>query len=647
MIRKTFYFVVVFLAVGISSYSSAATVTQLAAGYSHTLALKSDGTVWAWGRNNNGQLGNGTTTGSAAPIQVTDLSEITAVAAGDYYSVALKNNGTVWAWGYNINGQLGDGTTTQKTTPVQVSGLSGITAIAAGYRHTVALKNDGTVWTWGLNSYGQLGDGTTTQSTTPVQVPNLSEITATAAGNLHTIARKSDSTVYCWGFNDNGQLGDGSSTNKSSPVQVPELTGAAAIAAGFRHTVALKNDGTVWAWGLNSYGQLGNGSITNSPSPVQASAITGVSAVAAGYYHTAALTNTSAVYCWGYNIGGQLGDGTTTQKLTPNHLSSLSEVTAIAAGFRHTLALKSNGSVWAWGFNNYGQLGDGTTTDRHTPVQVVFNDSISPTGSVSINGGAAYTSAGSVTLTLSATDGSGTVSEMCISNNGVFDTGTWEAYATTKAWALSTGDGIKTVYVKFKNLSGNISDAVSHTITLDTTPPSVNSIVISPFMAAAGDSIQITVDAVDLAGISSVIANGVMLTKTGATTWVGNISTSANQGVNSIAVSLTDILGHSADAAGSYRTAEIVGAAGRCFTDLIMRNASERWLFRIWGKVTLIGSDPDRFYLDDGSGNKVLVIAPGYNGIDNGSYVSVRGILDVNSSPKTLTSKAEYIVRYR
>jgi alpha-tubulin suppressor-like RCC1 family protein len=146
-------------------------VIAISAGESYAVALKNDGTVWAWGSNGYGQLGDGSTIEKHTPVPVSGLTGIiTAISAGELHTVALKNDGTVWAWGRNNYGQLGDGTTTDSDTPVQASGLTGITAIAAGESHTVALKNDGTLWAWGRNNYGQLGDGTTTDSDTPVQV---------------------------------------------------------------------------------------------------------------------------------------------------------------------------------------------------------------------------------------------------------------------------------------------------------------------------------------------------------------------------------------------------------------------------------------------------------------------------------------------
>jgi alpha-tubulin suppressor-like RCC1 family protein len=208
---------------------------------------------------------------------------VTAIAAGFGQTVALKSDGTVWTWGDNSSGQLGDGSATSSNIPVQVRGLSGIStgmviAVAAGYDHTVALKNDGTVWAWGNNKNGQLGNGNSTPSKTPVQVSGLSTVTAVAAGFSHTVALKSDGTVWTWGNNSKGQLGSGLTNgvpvDSATPVQVSGLSGAMDIAAGYEDSVALKaaanGDGTVWAWGSNSYGQFGNGLAVDSAVPVQA-----------------------------------------------------------------------------------------------------------------------------------------------------------------------------------------------------------------------------------------------------------------------------------------------------------------------------------------------------------------------------------------
>ena len=293
----------------------------VAAGKYHRLALKSDGTVWAWGDNEYGQLGDGTSgefAGKYTPVQVISLSGVIAVAAGWYHSLAVKSDGTVWAWGYNRYGRLGDGSTTQRDTPVQVSGLSGVIAVAGGWAHSLALKSDGTVWAWGFNEYGQLGDGTSGEfegKSTPVQVIGLSGVIAIAGGEEHSLALKSDGTVWAWGSNGDNQLGDGTHgelESKSTPVQVISLSGVIAIAGGEDHSLALKSDGTVWAWGYNGSGRLGDGTTDARLTPVQVSGLSGVIAVGAGNKHSLAVKSDGTVWAWGYNGSGQLGDGTTS-----------------------------------------------------------------------------------------------------------------------------------------------------------------------------------------------------------------------------------------------------------------------------------------------------------------------------------------------
>ncbi|MCL2140523.1 MAG: hypothetical protein FWH42_02425 [Dehalococcoidia bacterium] len=367
---------------------AAGVIPMIATGNFYSLALKSDGTVWTWGQNNHGQLGNGTTTNSSTPVQVKgvdgsdNLTDIIAVAAGLFHSLALRSDGTVWAWGYNNYGQLGIGTTADSLTPVQVSTLSNITAISTTYNHSIALKSDGTVWAWGYNNYGQLGNDSTTNSSTPVQVKgvggigNLTNITAIVAGGSHSLALKNDGIVYAWGYNGDGELGNNSTTDSSTPVQVSSLTNISSISGKGSHSLALKSDGTVWAWGWNDYGQLGDGTTTQRNIPVQVKGVggignlTNITAIAAGNSHSLALKSDDTVYAWGSNSRGQLGDGTTTQRNTPVQVSSLTNISSISAGNGHSLALKSDGTVWAWGQNIYGQLGDGTTTDRNAPVLV-------------------------------------------------------------------------------------------------------------------------------------------------------------------------------------------------------------------------------------------------------------------------------------
>ncbi|MTI96026.1 MAG: PKD domain-containing protein [Firmicutes bacterium] len=349
-------------------------------GFYHNLAIKHDGTAWSWGRNNYGQLGDGTVTYRDYPVQVEGLTDVKAVAGGQEHSVALKADGTVWAWGRNNNGQLGDGTLTTRRTPIQVEGLTDVIALSCGSYHSVALKSDGTVWSWGLNNAGQLGDGTLTNRRTPVQVIDLDGIVNIFAGMRRSYALKEDGTGWAWGWNNNGQLGDGSTTNQRRPVKMIVIDDIEAIAIGNAYLILLKRDQTVWAWGINNYGQLGDGTTVTRSSPVRIDSLENIAAIAAGYEHSMALTEDGFVLSWGRNNSGQLGDGTTVNKSTPIQVHNISGIQYIAAsGGWHSFAMGGDGIIWVWGQNNSGQLGDGTRTNRLLPVPLLQFDGEPPT----------------------------------------------------------------------------------------------------------------------------------------------------------------------------------------------------------------------------------------------------------------------------
>jgi hypothetical protein len=347
-------------------------------GLYHSLAIKEDGTVWSWGHNSYGQIGDGTATSKKYATQTKNLTDAVSISAGSYHSVAVKSDRTAWAWGYNRYGQLGDGTITARKTPVQVTGISGVVAVAAGGNHTLGLKSDGTVWAWGLNNYGQLGDGTVTLRKTPVQVSGLSNVVAVTAGNYFSVALKDDGTVWAWGLNNYGQLGDGTVTRQKIPVQVSGLSNVTAIAAGYYHVLAVKDDGTAWAWGLNKYGQIGDNTVTLRKIPVQVNGLTDISAIAAGMYHSIAVKEDGTTLAWGYNGHGELGNGTVTVRKAPVQVTGLTNGVLAGTGAYHSIVLRNDDTLAAFGYNRYGQLGDGTIILKKVATQVVGLKIVAP-----------------------------------------------------------------------------------------------------------------------------------------------------------------------------------------------------------------------------------------------------------------------------
>ena len=337
--------------------------SKIAAGGAVSYAIKNDGSLWAWGCNGRGQLGNGTTTNSLTPIQVSRLTNVSMVAAGGPSGyepvVALKNDGTVWTWGSNESGQLGDGTTNNCKIPAQVAGLSNVTGVYATRYAVFAVKNDGTAWGMGQNEWSQLGDGTTANRSSPTQVASLSDVKMVAPGEYYTAFLKNDGTVW-----ESGNLATGN--RKAEPARIPGLNGIISICTGQNFTMALKNDGTVWSW---------DGTTCN---PTQNASLTGVIGIAAGYFSAFTLKNDGTVWCWGWNANGQLGDGTTNDSSIPVQVKGLSGVVAIAAGIDHVLAQMADGSIKSWGGNGNGQLGNGTTTNGKTPALISFQTPNAP-----------------------------------------------------------------------------------------------------------------------------------------------------------------------------------------------------------------------------------------------------------------------------
>jgi hypothetical protein len=279
---------------------------------------------------------------------------ITALAAGGVNTCIVRSDHTLWCWGVNDHGQLGDGTTNPAKTPTQVAAL-GANVIGVGIgsdSHICAIMVDHTLRCAGDNELGSLGDGTTSGSMTFV-TPSIADVVEVKAGIEFTCARKSDGTVWCWGDNTDGQIGDGSSMQRTAPVQVTTLgTSVAQIAAGWEHACARKTDGSVWCWGGNGAGMVGDGTFNNAPAPVQLTTLTNVVQLGADAYDTCAVRSDGSDYCWGQDHDGQLNDGNMAGTGAPELMSAIgSSVAAGQCGFSGTYAVKSDHTVWYWGYS--------------------------------------------------------------------------------------------------------------------------------------------------------------------------------------------------------------------------------------------------------------------------------------------------------
>ncbi len=339
---------------------------RLAAGYRHSLAVSLDGFVWSWGRNTNGELGDGGGDRAQPQIIWTD-PPARQVSAGNQHSALLDIHGGVWQWGSDLFGELGmGGSGTVVPLPVQLT-VPPLRTMSIGSFANAGITEDGRVFTWGPDSYGQLGDGQPGGTGhPPQQVAGLSAVMSVAAGGQHVLALLADGTLRAWGRNSSGELGDGTLMDRSQPVLVAGLPDLQAVVTCPQHTLALGSDGVVYTWGDNTYGQLGNGT-TQGPNPVPASVrgVTRAVAVACGARHSVALLADGSLRAWGQAVNGELGNGERLDSSVPVRVSFLGAITRLASGTYHNLVGRADGALWAWGSDAQGQLGDGHADHSH------------------------------------------------------------------------------------------------------------------------------------------------------------------------------------------------------------------------------------------------------------------------------------------
>ena len=356
---------------------------SISAGSTHSLGIKTDGTLWAWGNNGYGQLGDGTNISRFVPKQIGLNSTWKKIAAGEYFSVGIKTDGTIWTWGNNLLGQLGDGSNNDRNMMLQIGTDTNWENITAGLNHVLAIKTNGTLWAWGNNSGRQLGDGTNITRYVPTPIGAATDWQKISAGAGFSLAIKANGTLWAWGGNGFSQLGDGTTTTRTVPTQIGTDTTWENVAAGREHSLALKAGSLLYAWGSNSVGQLGDG--TNMDRSIPTLVFQGVQKIDAGRNTSMIINTLGQMLACGENTFGQLGDGTTTHKNSFVLIGNANDHHLISAGGDFSFSINTSGVLKACGANDQGYLGIGSTANKVTltplacPTSSLAVDEISST----------------------------------------------------------------------------------------------------------------------------------------------------------------------------------------------------------------------------------------------------------------------------
>lgn len=345
-----------------------------------SFGIKSDNTLWAWGTNQKGNFGNSKKEPiSSEPIKTMD--NVIFVSAGLFcgHSLLIKADKTLWAWGNdNYSGQLGNGTTTNSLTPVKI--MDDIIYAVAGSAHSLAIKSDSTLWAWGNNTYGQLGNGTTTNSLSPIKI--MDNVIMVSARGDHSVAIKSDGSLWVWGCNQYGQLGDGTTTNKPSPIKIAENVISAS--ANLTNTFYIKSDGTLWEAGVYNFDNISYDFKYKSYRSSFVKRMENCKYVDASFIHVNVLKHDNSVWTWGYD-GGRLGSGNSVVTSRDNPMKITDDATYISSGLTHTICKKTDNTWWAWGINEYSCFGIKTTKTENKPIKIVESHDNVITQSIKLN----------------------------------------------------------------------------------------------------------------------------------------------------------------------------------------------------------------------------------------------------------------------